>query len=569
MDTLSPEKKAQLHEVRDLMLEIYQTLVRMRYLKPEWIHEGPHNLDALQSLYESLNLDPSVIYLYSILPYVDNDGVERGAFFQGSYFADFRKEDDVRYGRDPLHYGDEDGEPPLKPWMTPLSRLGNHKSVIIYSAASHYIWIFDQESMGSTDHNLHSGAIIIHDDGDTGRGEGSREGTPTDSRVEADPVAVEHDEEGNSSQSEGDHSDRSDQEMEDTEVESVGDDDNDEMNDNEEDEEDWDEEDDDDFQDDGPNYDEGDGRPAPEVLRDIVKWYKELRETPAGSGVTEPEWDRDLVVPLYRKHGWPGDDFDGDAFEIDRIRGISTREIEKRARQPLERIENLKLRIPLEEERTEELRRSVEAETTVDDEWAVRGELWNQEKALEGMKEELKRTEDDVERLGLREQLLPPDEVPLLEMVTLHGHRQYLEEHSIPRLQDALAGRSKTYRSKAYLEAKIPYHRNRMALLQKAWDAAAADAERLGSGKVTSENGLRVLGQCGPDSLQLAIEHDLKKAQRKLSAFNEWLAGVPEEAAEARTIVETRIKNTEDQIDDYQRRLGLIAKSKESREQEE
>lgn len=75
MGSLTPAKTAQLHEVADLMLEIYHTLVRMRYLDASWICEGSHDIDdALLAIYRAHGLVDSIIYLYSILPYVDTAG---------------------------------------------------------------------------------------------------------------------------------------------------------------------------------------------------------------------------------------------------------------------------------------------------------------------------------------------------------------------------------------------------------------------------------------------------------------------------------------------------------------
>ncbi|PYI11754.1 hypothetical protein BO78DRAFT_403127 [Aspergillus sclerotiicarbonarius CBS 121057] len=157
MDGISEVQKAQLQEVADLMLDIYQTLAGMRYLDPRGIQSGPHDITELRPLYEQHGLDPSVIHLYSILPYVDTAAAGNEDFFHGGTFTDFRIEDDVEQGRDPFYGGpteedfeDEDG-PYMRPWVTPLSRLGNHDSVIVYDARKHRIWIIDQESGCSTD----------------------------------------------------------------------------------------------------------------------------------------------------------------------------------------------------------------------------------------------------------------------------------------------------------------------------------------------------------------------------------------------------------------------------------
>lgn len=75
-------------------------------------------------------------------------------------------------GRDPFYampagddYDAENG-PYIRPWMTPLSRLGNHQSVIIYDARRHRIWIIDQQWWKSTEPALVDGPVIHSDDSD-------------------------------------------------------------------------------------------------------------------------------------------------------------------------------------------------------------------------------------------------------------------------------------------------------------------------------------------------------------------------------------------------------------------
>lgn len=153
----SPRQKARLQQVADLMLDIYETLAEMRYLDPVGIERGPHNIEGLRGLDEELGLDPSIIYLYSILPYINTDEAGKLDFFHGGTFADFRNPDEVRQGRDEFFAEpegdnfDDEGGPYMRPWFTPLSHLGNHQSVIIYDARKHRIWIIDQEGGDSTD----------------------------------------------------------------------------------------------------------------------------------------------------------------------------------------------------------------------------------------------------------------------------------------------------------------------------------------------------------------------------------------------------------------------------------
>ena len=60
---------------------------------------------------------------------------------------------------------------------------------------------------------------------------------------------------------------------------------------------------------------------ATDVLRDVVRWYHELVVTPGGDvWDAGTAWREETVRALYRKHGWPGEDFDADAFVEDQAR---------------------------------------------------------------------------------------------------------------------------------------------------------------------------------------------------------------------------------------------------------
>lgn len=50
-------------------------------------------------------------------------------------------------------------------------------------------------------------------------------------------------------------------------------------------------------------------------------------ETPGGGEQSGPEWDAELVRPLYPKHGWPGPDFDGNAFLADQARADAAQHV--------------------------------------------------------------------------------------------------------------------------------------------------------------------------------------------------------------------------------------------------
>jgi hypothetical protein len=102
-------------------------------------------------------LDPSLIHLYSILPYIGAPSRGVTDFFRGSDFSNFRDAEQLEQSRDP-YYADPEGDyfdaeygPYMRPWVTPLSRLGNHGSVILCDARAHRIRIVDQEWWDSTD----------------------------------------------------------------------------------------------------------------------------------------------------------------------------------------------------------------------------------------------------------------------------------------------------------------------------------------------------------------------------------------------------------------------------------
>jgi len=144
---LTDTKKHQLHEVADHMSYIYQTLSNMYFIEAEAIVYGPHNVDHLLPLYDEYSLFPDVVYLYSILPYVDKDMIlPDSAWFYGSGFADFRNASDVRLGRDPF---DSDAQPGqrcncIQPWVTALSlpsKLGG--SALYYDSKNHRIWAYN------------------------------------------------------------------------------------------------------------------------------------------------------------------------------------------------------------------------------------------------------------------------------------------------------------------------------------------------------------------------------------------------------------------------------------------
>ncbi len=351
-ESLTAKQKARLHEVADLMLQIYNTLVRMRYLDASWIQPGPHDVTAQMPLYESLGLDPSIIYLSHILPYIEPSRREWLDFYDGGGFIDLRYPEHIEQARDPM--GGDDPAERMRPWMTPLSVQGNHTSVILYDAKRHVIGIFDPIYGGSSDHNLREGAFYREDEDGTTTHFKSRDGVDIEiSKEEWDRLSREQQEER----------ERLEEELEEEEEGGEGEDGEEESDeDGEDDEEEEDEN----------HWDEMDSRPAAKVLRDIIRWYHQLDELP-GCGEMDSGWSEDPVKSLYQKHGWPGEDFDGEAFLIDKLRAEAMRKVHDQSNDPYEQVEicrsSLENHLEREPAKLAKLHEKVAAAKTLDEEW--------------------------------------------------------------------------------------------------------------------------------------------------------------------------------------------------------
>ncbi|PWY94635.1 hypothetical protein BO94DRAFT_531577 [Aspergillus sclerotioniger CBS 115572] len=481
MAGISETQKAQLQEVADLMLEIYQTLARMRYLDPRGIQIGPHNITELRPLYEQHGLDPSIIYLYSILPYVDTAAAGNEDFYNGGEFTDFRTEDDVEQGRDPFYAGptdedfdDEDG-PYIRPWVTPLSRLGNHQSVIVYDARKHRIWIIDQEGWCSTDPAL----------------EDVEEETPKSKN-------------------------RS-------------------------------------------NFDHIPSRPAGDVLRDIIRWYRELKELPGGGEHSGGEWDHeDLDLKgLYRKHGWP-DNFDGDAFQVDKARAYCADRVKYGAEEPLRAVERFKNWKEWSGNTIQDRRKAIAAAKSPDEEWVTRLELWDAERSYRRHTEELKKAEQEASRLCPDGVCLKLEDIPLLELDSVRqeyeykqreaeDERKWMEETPESNPEDA-----ERFQNSFYLAEK------EAAIYRKAWEAAKADAERLCPGRTLNVTGPETSEQERTMAEVQRMEDHAMSVQLELAALREWASQIPDDATTAKDKANSKIQTYQQWWDDGQARIATL-----------
>lgn len=523
-NSLSPAQKAQLHQVADLTLDIYETLARMRFLDPQEIIRGPHQPDQeLLAEYKQHNLDPSIIYLYSILPYVSRDGgFGRVDFFHGSSFADFRKPETVERGRDPLYaspegdFDDENGEY-MRPWYTPLSEMGNHQSVIIYDAKQHHIWVIDQEGGSTTDPALCKG---WHEEEPK---EESNWGDSDGSSYEEDE---EHSDETDSNGSSEFWDD--DDEAEENEVEA--------LQRPEEEEVDFDE---------GFELVEDEGmeepknrnsiehirsRPADVFLRDVKRWYLELKELPGQGEYNHAEWalPHKTMRSLYTKNRWPGDDFDGDQFEVDQIRAYCAERAKYFAEEPLRQVQCYDGWRKYSDRDIVKYSAEAADAKTPDEEWSARFQLFLAETRRDRNLRDLDEAKTTAEKLCPGGKCQREPDLPLWELEMVRVETQWSKER-IERARPANE-QTESEAERQHRESNLRRDTRRAELHSRAYEESKADAARLCPGKTFQDIGhdRKTLGR--PDTLSniRRSEESISKARNELVRLQAWVAKLPE-----------------------------------------
>ena len=157
-----------IQQITNLIGDLYQLLAKMQYLDlDQGTLDYPPHTNPEKSINTALatqsHLIPEAIQLLQQLPYViaptrwmhgagDNEFVLYGCF------ADFRNDDELEESRDPLYAGvnpkdesvgwdDEYGQY-MRPWYVPLSRLGNHGSVLILNMKNRELYNFHYYESG-------------------------------------------------------------------------------------------------------------------------------------------------------------------------------------------------------------------------------------------------------------------------------------------------------------------------------------------------------------------------------------------------------------------------------------
>lgn len=475
-NSISPQQKEQLHEAADLLLDIYQILVDMRYLDPFGIIRGPHNMTALEPEFDELDIDPSIRYLYSILPYVDIDAAGNTHFLRDGVFADFRDPYQIQESRDPFYMSPSDGDfndkdgPYMRPWYTPLTQLGNHGSVIVYDARRHLIWIIDQEGWWTTDLAL--------------------------------------------------------QDIEPKDVET--------LNQN--------------------SFEHIPSRPAGEVLRDIAQWYRNLYIVPGGGENSWEEWDH-YKMPLrdlYIANGWP-DRFDADAFEISQARVFSRSVAQEFADRPLSEVARLEEAIERNKQWIETQTAMLEGSPTKEGEWTARFKIWSMELAVANFEEDLVVAQQKAEQECPENVCLPSQEWPLWELQAV--------TETVERLKTDIAfaeseielgpfeGQDPDEWQEYIQRWKNENHltKRKLAIYQKAYEAAREDVERLCPGQTfESVTGLTEMVwflRTKEDSRLALVRY-----QKELELTRQWYAQLPHDVPDTRSNIERDIQRLEEGV---------------------
>lgn len=543
---LTPGEKARLHNVADLVLQIYLTLARMRHVDPDTIQRGPHDLSDLYPLFDSLCLDPRVVYLYHILPYLDPRRAEHVGFVQGARLADFRREADVRCAREAFARLDDPGYV-LRPWMTALDGFGERGQVMLYDARRDVVHLLGECAEGSWDRNLEEGQVFEKWSEEKGemvwyeKPVDGREDVPLVEVVDIEAWRRAHgwymDEDGE----EGEQNEEGEQEEGGREGHN-----GEEEQEEEEDNEDKDKDDDEGEPEQENYWDEMEARPATRVLQDIVRWYHELVEIPGDCVDCIGEWSAEVVRPLYRRHGWPGEDFDGDAFVVDQAR---SKEPEYLFWEVWRLKQKMEKRVRQREIGAVQRQEKLAAAKTVDKEWAARWEVWIADKDTAWWKDRVRmarewkvwgKAHEDAEGPPLRE-LAEVQRDLEVNKGRLKDLKQSLEAVDNPS-------------SRQQIQLQILDAEKTTAIMRQAYEATRTDVERAGPGKP-----LYSLYTTDIEVKQEYLTRTIRGWEREVAEILDWAAQLPDGADEARVLALRCASEKESKIEKYKGRLDQEA----------
>ncbi|KAK7189960.1 hypothetical protein DPSP01_013718 [Paraphaeosphaeria sporulosa] len=567
-DSLSAEQRERIHGVVNELLNIYETLVAMRYVDPEALIRGPHELsEGLLASYAECELDPAIIYLYSIMPYIDGAETDARDFFQGGAFFNPLSIDDVETGRDPRYlspeggFDDEEGQY-MYPWYTPLSNCGNHSPVIIYDAKEHRIWIVDQIEGTSTDPVYCKG---WYSESESTKDEASNWGDSSSSDWSGDGDS-EQDMDFSDGASEGSSEfwDDEDDVSETREIDAMVEDQAEvveydegfehieELNDREREEA------------AGINNKNSleavRSRSAGDVLRDINRLYCALKELP-GQGEYNHWMEPVILKPLYLNNGWP-DHFNGEQFEIDVARAYATERARYFAEEPLRKVECHVGWAEDSDRKVERYKKEVADALIPDNEWAARFKLWKAE-------ENSRRNANDLQEAKKKAEKLCPDgvcqkeeDLPLWQVERLRVETQHKRESAQRNDYVTFAERFKDNpKQLKHMKGRHRRAQKQLEVYEKAFEASKVDAERLRPGATFHEvAGINSLGRQDTLSSIASQKEAIESMERYVQDVRDFAKTVPKNAPEGIAMVEMEIQSMGKSLTSARNRLEKTRK---------
>lgn len=582
-NSLSVQQKERLHEVVDKLLNIYRTLVDMRYIHESALIRGPHALsDESLTTYAKLGLDPAIIYLYSIMPYIDELEIKGPKIFQGSAVFNPTNIRDVEQGRDPCYkcpkggFEDEEGQY-MYPWYTPLSKSDLQSPIIVYDAKEHRIWILDSFDGHTTDPEYCKGWYQDEEieertpnkeesnwgdsgssnwsendgnEGEDGFSNSASEGSSEFWHDEDDMVGIEEVDVVVADQAEVVDYDEGFEQVQHDELDS------------------WEKQL---AEDQAPEVKNRNSlehvrsRPAGDVLRDITHFYRTLKELPGkGSNYNPPGWA--TVRKLYLKNGWP-DNFSGDQFEIDLARAHATNSARNYAERPLKEIENLVGWIKSSEQQIEGYKRAMIESKTTNDEWNARFALWKAEESIKRNNKKLEIAKEHAEKMCPGGVCQKEQDLPLWQLEQLRWERCWRRERANDPNPFSFIeqGKDDPERMRQH-EAGQRHLKRELVIYEQAFRDSEAEAEQLCPGRTFHEaTGIKSLGR--QDTLTWTAlnkevnERVINSVLIYVQNIHAFRATVPQDASEAAAAVDREIEQNERELRRCREELKRLERS--------
>ena len=299
-------------------------------------------------------------------------------------------------------------------------------------------------------------------------------------------------------------------------------------------------------------------RPAEEVLRDINRRYRELKEIPGGDDA-EGIWDREVTVAsTYRKNGRP-DHFDAESFRTDQYRGYAAAQAKYSAGQPLREVEKFQDWSSNSRRKRERLLKEVESAPTTDDMWIAKFDLLKNDKGLAGTLEDLEEAKQEAAILCPDGVCQNEEDLPLWEYEYLRREVEGQKDNIMfynrvaNQCRDANdpAGEQR-FRSMAKdQEQTLPDYR-------MAFEASKVDMERLCPGR-TPQSVLAIAEENSPEILR-TIKCDkrfLLNRERRLLGIAEWMQNnqLPSDATKTKAAIEREVQEMEQQVKELKEKV--------------